>query len=650
VRSYIEAIILLDDYDGKRYVDFYDGINIITGESKTGKSALVEIIDYCLCNSRCTVPKGKITDFATIFALIIVINAKRYIIARKNHFSESKKMFFAHLDGNVTYENIDRKFFSEENFCDYKTVQKEIEKTLGLRVVNFKEDADETKERASLRHMTSYLFQHQNLMASKFALFYRFDDYQKKKDVIQQFPIFAGMVGQEYYSTLILKNKYIKEKKRILANQVSNEKANKYIRDNLLVKFNDYYALIGQKIDETLTLESLIQLANKLPEVKDNVYESDEMVVRYNQLKEELEALNEKKIKIDNRISNLDIGNENVRGYISSLEILQEKSGLSNDKVEQYICPLCKGKCTDIDQISVEVKEATSWLNREISLSELNHEKFYEEKRKLIDARDIIIKDIRKLSFQIKNIKDIYLSKIEHFDLEQKIIYSKLQIHVYVETINIRLLNPTDTELQDIQDKIDDCDKILKDFNLEKLIKSAKIEIDNNMNKLKDKLDFEDEFKQYKLSFDLDEFELALLGKYPGQKVTLSQMGSGANWVSCHIALFLSMLRYFTSQENSPMPLIMFFDQPSQVYFPQDSVDKNDSKKTKTENEQDKKAVTKMYKVMFDEIEAIYKDTGIKPQLIIVDHVNSINMQSKEEEKKFEKYTRRDWRGNEALI
>lgn len=40
-------------------------------------------------------------------------------------------------------------------------------------------------------------------MASKFALFYRFSDFYKRKDVIEQFPVFVGMISQEYYSDLI---------------------------------------------------------------------------------------------------------------------------------------------------------------------------------------------------------------------------------------------------------------------------------------------------------------------------------------------------------------------------------------------------------------------------------------------------------------
>lgn len=67
-------------------------------------------------------------------------------------------------------------------------------------------DADQQGKKASLRNMVSYLFQHQNLMASKFALFYRFSDFYKRKDVIDQFPVFAGMISQEYYSDLIQLN------------------------------------------------------------------------------------------------------------------------------------------------------------------------------------------------------------------------------------------------------------------------------------------------------------------------------------------------------------------------------------------------------------------------------------------------------------
>ena len=48
MKSYIQEIILFHEDGDKKVVVLTPGVNIITGESKTGKSALVEIIDYCL--------------------------------------------------------------------------------------------------------------------------------------------------------------------------------------------------------------------------------------------------------------------------------------------------------------------------------------------------------------------------------------------------------------------------------------------------------------------------------------------------------------------------------------------------------------------------------------------------------------------------
>ena len=72
------------------------------------------------------------------------------------------------------------------------------------------------------------------------------------------------------------------------------------------------------------------------------------------------------------------------------------------------------------------------------------------------------------------------------------------------------------------------------------------------------------------------------------------------------------------------MPLVMFFDQPSQVYFPQGN-DKDEI------TQADLIAVNKMYKTIFDEINSIGEDTGILPQIIIVDHVDGKNLECKEE-------------------
>ncbi|WP_025845220.1 DUF3732 domain-containing protein [Paenibacillus ehimensis] len=648
MQSIIEAIILLNDEE-KRFVDFHEGMNIITGESKTGKSALVEIIDYCFCSSRSTIPKGKITDFATIFSLILVIDSKRYIIARKNTHLEKRRMFFSPIPNELTCHTIAKSYFEDDKFLEYKVVQKQLEKVFNLRVSNMKEDAEEKKEAASLRHMTSYMFQHQNLMASKFALFYRFDDYQKKKDVIAQFPIFAGFVGQEYYSTLMQLNVYKKELRKIQGDLVSDKKIKDEYINNLTPKIQNYYALLGLEFKGKHTLEDLFEIAKNLPKLNDNSYTSDQIVVRYEKIKKEIEELRAQEELLKSRLIKLESASDNSNDYISSLQKLKVRSELSMQNETEYTCPLCGSECTDLHEISTEVEKASSWLTDEIRLIKDSTEHFSEERRKITDQKNQVVKEIRRLWGQMRNIERNYLSQSNKYDLENKLNYCRIEIDYYVETIKKGLFNNLDKELEDIQKKIDDCTKKLDHFNFDAEKKVALRKINQNMNKLKSKLDFEEEFKQYELVFNLDEFELALEGKY-GERVTLSEMGSGANWVSCHIALFLSLLRYFTSQKNkSPMPLIMFFDQPSQVYFPQDAVER-DEKKSIEEIQNDKFAVTKMYKVMFDEIEQIYQDTKIKPQLIVVDHVDFSTMQTQEERSKFEKFTRRTWRNGAALI
>ena len=94
MKSYIKEIIIFNKSGEKRTVPLKQGVNIITGESKTGKSALVEIIDYCLCSTRCTIPKGKITDFSNLYVLVMVIGDHTYIIARQN-WDDGGKIYFS---------------------------------------------------------------------------------------------------------------------------------------------------------------------------------------------------------------------------------------------------------------------------------------------------------------------------------------------------------------------------------------------------------------------------------------------------------------------------------------------------------------------------------------------------------------------------
>ena len=62
MKSYIKYIGLIDNEENCHYIDLIEGLNIITGRSSTGKSAIIEIFDFCFGNSENTIPDGVITD------------------------------------------------------------------------------------------------------------------------------------------------------------------------------------------------------------------------------------------------------------------------------------------------------------------------------------------------------------------------------------------------------------------------------------------------------------------------------------------------------------------------------------------------------------------------------------------------------------
>ncbi len=59
-----------------------DGLNVITGRSSTGKSALSEIIEYCMGRSTFNVPEGIIRDKVAWFAVIYQFPKEQVLIAK----------------------------------------------------------------------------------------------------------------------------------------------------------------------------------------------------------------------------------------------------------------------------------------------------------------------------------------------------------------------------------------------------------------------------------------------------------------------------------------------------------------------------------------------------------------------------------------
>jgi len=645
MKSYIKAIMIFNESGQLRKVPMKPGVNIVTGESKTGKSALVEIIDYCLCSSRCTIPKGKITDFSYLYVLPMFINENTYVIARYN-WQSGGKMYVVKEPEDFQIDNITLNYFVGKTELAVKDAQYEIEAVLGLYVTNMVADGEKQGKKASLRNMVSYLFQHQNLMASKFALFYRFSDFYKRKDIIEQFPVFAGMIGQEYYSDLIELGNLKAQLKKKIQTQKSNEKSSTYVKENLQPLLQDYYALLDIPFNPDITVQKMLKLAAKLPEFNDSqLFNESGIAERYHQLNQDLDQLRDQERDILLKIDNLDDASKNGIKFTDMLQELKDQTSVAGITVEKYACPLCGKKCEEISEDDANLLEATTWLDSELEITNKYTHDFSEDLRKLKELhgeKENLIKDVWK---QIKNIERKFINSKELVSKREKVNYAKARIVLYSEMANSGLFESVDEDINNLKNRISRLEEKISGFDL--VVKKSKAQafLSENMNRLSLTLDFEEEYRPINLNFGLvDETFDVYQHQNQYEKIFLYEMGSGANWVSCHIALFLSFLRYFSAQEKSPMPLTMFFDQPSQVYFPQGAFNKDEKNEL---SQADMKAVNQMYKTIFKEINSIGEDTGILPQILIVDHVDGNDLEIRDE---FASYVRKDWRNGERLI
>lgn len=644
MKSFIRAIIIFDETGKFRKVPMKPGVNIVTGESKTGKSALVEIIDYCLCSSRCTIPKGKITDFSYLYVMPILINQNTYVIARFNSQSGGK-MYVVKESEDFPIDTISLDYFTGKPELAVKDAQYEIEAALGLYVTNMVTDGEKQGKKASLRNMVSYLFQHQNLMASKFALFYRFSDFYKRKDIIEQFPVFAGMIGQEYYSDLIELGNLKAQLKKKVKTQIANEKSSTYVKENLKPLLQDYFALLGISFNPDVTTQKMLSLASKLPEYDDSqLFNEGGITERYHQLNRKLDELRDQERDVLLKIDNLDDASKNGTNFSDMLQELKEQTNVAKISVEDYACPLCGNKCDEISKDDANLLEATSWLDSELDITNKYTNDFSEDVRKLMEVHGEIENTIKDVWQQIKNIERKFINSKELVSKREKVNYAKARIVLYSEMANSGLFESVDEDIKNLKIRILQLEKKISGFDLDAKKSKAQTFLSDNMNRLSLTLDFEEEYRPINLNFGLvDETFDVYQHQKKYEKIFLYEMGSGANWVSCHIALFLSFLRYFAAQKQSPMPLTMFFDQPSQVYFPQGAFNKENNELSQA----DMKAVNQMYKTIFDEINSIGEDTGNLPQILIVDHVDGNDLEIKAE---FASYVRKDWRNGEALI
>ncbi|MDR2920787.1 MAG: DUF3732 domain-containing protein [Tannerella sp.] len=652
----------MDKKDGCHYIDLTEGLNVITGRSSTGKSAIIEIFDFCFGNSENTIPDGIITDNAKLYFVVFEINNTNLVLAR-NQEEKSTYAFFR-IDPNfpeIDVLNLD--YFQPDYYLPLKTFKEELGRYFGINISSTDEDNQvlnykSKKGRPSVRNMISYILQHQNLIANKHSLFYRFDEKEKREKTIDEFKIFTGFVDQDYFiiKQQINDKKQEYEKKQREAALFQDEKKKRITElDELL---EEYYMVAGNRLLQGYSANNMLEAPKtyleKIQEletvkVDDN---SDVFRMQYTKLETQRNELLASRRKVALKLENINSSIQYAKKYSETIDKINP---ISEAIKEDSHCPFCLQDNQHTNRQINKLTDAIDWLNSELRKAPLMIDSFLPEKQKCEQELSAIDNQLRHVRDEINKILKVNAKLEKNKSLEEQGFKIRLSIENLLEWSLERKNQIQESNIEQLKTEIETLEKkISDDYNVENKLKEAENFINETMNKIGSKLDFEKSYQPINLHFDISTFELYHLKKNESEKaekkIYLRSMGSGANWLYSHICLFLSLQKYFCSLDSKCLiPTVLFLDQPSQVYFPTIvDIDKegfNPKKLKELEGElknpdDDLSAVTNLFNQIISFINNVHQEFEVKPQIIISDHADNLDLETGS----FDDYVRRRWR------
>lgn len=605
--------LVLYGYNGKvRHLPFALGqVNIITGRSKSGKSVVGDIIDYCLGGDSCNIADGVVRDNVAWYGLLLQFEHERVFVARKNPDKGQQTT-------GVCYIDIGEKIEVPDN-CDFSsnTNVSGIEESLTRRI-GISENLNIPPEgqsrlplAANIRHALYYCFQGQDEIAAKNFLFHhQSDDFitQAIKDTI---PYFLGAISEEALALenerSILKRKLTLEKRKLEENRYlmggGSERAISLIGEARQAGLIDASTQIDYQ--NYREMYSVLQTAmNWSPSMIGSNSGMDRLTFLQSKLQEIRDEFDEIGISLDN--ARKFVGE--TAGY--SGEAQHQKMRLESIGLFEQLnfnpgkCPLCSGTLEQPLPSVERIKASIVNLDKSIAnvtreqpklrafISDLERER--EKKQEEIKALEAEIDGLYQQESERARLRDINARR-------GKVVG---RISLWVESVE----NDTESEKQEqvvkrIEGRIKEIDDILDRDSVEERKQSALSRIQEDMTKWAKALQLEHSDNPYRLDLN----KVTVVVDKPERPVPLKQLGSGSNWVGVHLIAYFALQRFFVNA-NRPVPRFLFLDQPSQVYFPSEL----------DEKQIDWNEVNKMYQFIIDRT----NELNGKLQVIVVDHAD----------------------------
>ena len=598
-------------------------VTVISGASRTGKSAVIPIIDYCLASRNCSIPVKTIRYACEWFGIVIKTSAGEKLLARREPGSQrsTDDMFLMEAE---TIDEIPTGLVKNTNASD---VRRLLDELAGLSNLDFGEAFSQSgfDARPSFRDLSALTFQPQNVVANPEVLFFKTDRYEHREKLRKIFPYILGaitpaLLAKQHELKRIQNDLRRKERELKDAEQVSTQ----WVAElRARISEAQELGLLSITSADSLTRAQMLDYLEEVVQRTDVTLAVSAATI--SEAVQELRALEAEESKVSlvltglrRRLSEMTRIRESASDYHEALRIqrdrLQLSSWIQKHRNGEENCPMCGGDLKPCVQKLNELTEALADLESQAGdpfsvpaafdreMERVQHDlSEAAEKHKAIQIRQKALSQRSKEA----NTNQYQAKKVERFvgNLE-----NALQLHRRLgEDAGLR------SEVQQLRDRYQALNEELRRENVEARKKRALRVVNANAARLMPMLD--SERPNDPLSLEIDDLTIKVTGT--NRDDYLSEIGSGSNWLSYHIAVIFSLHQLFLSQQHSPVPGFVVIDQPSQVYFPKKLVVREDEAPEDPRlRDEDIEAVRKA----FTTIAHVVQSSKGHLQVIVLDH------------------------------
>lgn len=626
-----------------RTVDFKsDKINIITGASRTGKSAIIPIIDYCLGADKCTIPVDTIRNATAWFGVLISLDGGQILLCRKEPGQRASTGEMYILRGNEL--SIPEKIIANTTVDEVKNVLNELFSMSFLAVDP--QNRDGFSSRPSYRDFMAFLFQPQNIVANADVMFYKADTMEHRQRLINIFPYALGAVTPEILAARQELERVKKQRDRLQRELDAIKEVSENWKQEIsswLMQAKEMGLIDG--IDKATTFEEQVDLLSQVVErsATDSLMHSTnirDLSAELVFLRKEEQSLSSKLFALQTRYTEMLQLKDSLGDYEGSLKIqlqrLEISTWLKELATTTGTCPFCNSDhieakveldalCAAIAEIEKSadcIKAMPAAFDRELHLVQKDIDELVE---KLTAVRKRIAVESGKIASDSD--KKYTLSSISRF---------LGRMETSLQTFNkIGRDGELERQISELVARIEGLSAIVNEAQIRSKINAAISYINQKIGEIVKTLDAEhpDDPVQF-----LDKDLTIKVRSSSGRDDYLWEIGSASNWLAYHLATILAFQNFFQIRGKVAVPNFVVFDQPSQVYFPQQI--NTEEEKTEIKDE-DKEAVRKI----FTAIDSYLKQNNYAVQIIITEHADSDIWGNIEAVHLVER-----WRGNKKLI